>query len=177
MVDPGSVNFTRHDGDRCGESGFIYLNPEDHVAEGLRICAAHGVRPSYAVYELGFTQLGALMASRQPGLTTPVYRFMFSDGFAWGTPPRALYLDAHLAMLEEVASGAPWMVAGLEVDITPLIEAIVERGGHVRVGLEDAPWGSSRSNREWVADAVRRLALFGAQPANAQEIRAHLSRR
>jgi uncharacterized protein (DUF849 family) len=177
VVDPGSVNFTRYDGEERGEPGFVYLNPEHHVAEGLRICAAHRVRPSYAIYELGFTRLGALMAARQPGLPTPVYRFMFSDGFAWGAPPRALYLDAHLALLQEVAAGAPWMVAGLEVDVTPLVEAVVERGGHVRVGLEDAPWGSTRSNRDWVADAVRRLDLCSVQPASAQQIRALLSRR
>jgi uncharacterized protein (DUF849 family) len=177
VVDPGSVNFTRHDGKTRGEAGFVYLNPEDHIVEGLRICAAHGVRPSYAIYELGFTRLGALMAALQPRLPTPVYRFMFSDGFAWGAPPRAPYLDAHLALLHEVAAGAPWMVAGLEVDVTPLVEAVVERGGHVRVGLEDAPWGSTRSNRDWVADAVRRLESCGAQPASAQQIRARLSRR
>ncbi|HYF56017.1 MAG TPA: 3-keto-5-aminohexanoate cleavage protein [Salinarimonas sp.] len=176
VVDPGSVNFTRIDGHERGELGVVYLNPEDHIAEGLRICAAHNVRPSYAIYELGFTRLGALMAARRPGLPTPIYRFMFSDGFAWGAPPRAPYLDAHLALLEEVAVGAPWMVAGLEVDVAPLIEAVVDRGGHVRVGLEDAPWGSTRSNRAWVTDAVRRLASCGAQPASAQQIRTSLDR-
>jgi len=175
VVDPGSVNFTRFDGERRGEPGFVYLNPEDHVDEGLRVCAAYGVRPSYAVYELGFARLGGLMASRYSDLPIPIYRFMFSDGFAWGTPPRPRYLDAHLALLEEIAPGAPWMVGGLEVDITPLIETVVERGGHIRVGLEDAPWGSARSNRDWVSNAVRWLNQCAARPASPQQIRACLN--
>ncbi|KAA2236696.1 3-keto-5-aminohexanoate cleavage protein [Salinarimonas soli] len=170
VVDPGSVNFTRLDAAR-GEPGFVYLNPEDHVAEGLRICEAHGVRPSYAVYELGFTRLGALMAARHPRLPTPVYRFMFSDEFAWGAPPRPAFLDAHLALLAEAAKGAPWMVAGLGVDVTPLIEPATARGGHVRVGLEDAPWGTTRANVAWVEHAAREVSRAGGRPAEARRIR------
>jgi uncharacterized protein (DUF849 family) len=36
--------------------------------------------------------------------------------------------------------GAPWMVAGLDVELGPLVDAAVERGGYVRVGFEDARW-------------------------------------
>ena len=43
--------------------------------------------------------------------------------------------------------GAPWMVAGLGVDIRPFIAIAVERGGHIRVGLEYLPWGVDETNR------------------------------
>ena len=68
--------------------------------------------------------------------------------------------DVHLALLDEEARGSPWMVAGLGVDIRPLIPLTVKRGGHVRVGLEDAPFGSRHSNRALVeeAEATERAA-------------------
>jgi len=154
VVDPGSVNFLRTDID--GDDGFVYLNPNDHIREGLRICTEYGVRPSYAIYEPGFTRIGARLALEHPDLWAPVYRFMYSDQFAWGFPPRADYLDAHLALLQDCAPGAEWMIAGLGVDIQPLIPEAMARGGMIRVGLEDAPLGSTMSNVEWVR-AARQL--------------------
>jgi 3-keto-5-aminohexanoate cleavage enzyme len=171
VVDPGSVNFSRFDAIGRGESGFVYLNPEDHVREGLRICAAHGVVPSFAIYEPGFTRAGAALCDCFPGAPRPIYRFMFSNDFAWGFPPRNLYVDAHLALLQECAPGAPWMAAGLGVDIAPLVEGVVARGGHLRGGLEDAQWGVETSNREIIAALVGRVLATGGDIATAPKIR------
>jgi 3-keto-5-aminohexanoate cleavage enzyme len=66
------------------------------------------------------------------------------------------------------------MVAGLGVDIRPLIPYAVAHGGHVRVGLEDASWGTTLSNRMWVEDAVRLIRECGGEPAPAKIIRAKL---
>jgi len=161
VVDPGTVNFLRLDEPR--DEGFTYLNPNDHIREGLSVCARHGVRPSYAIYEPGFTRLGASLAGEVAELRQPVYRFMFSDQFAWGFPPKALYLDAHLALLENCAPGADWMIAGLGVDIRQLIPEALKRGGMIRVGLEDAPLGTATGNVEWVRQARRLME----QPSGA----------
>lgn len=155
VVDPGSVNFARIGA--TNEPGFTYLNPEADICEGLSICREFGLTPGYAIYEPGFTRMGAHLASRFPGVPTPLYRLMFSDQFAWGFPPRGWALDAHIALLDEVTPGAPWMIAGLGVDIVPLIGEVVARGGHVRVGLEDAPFGSQISNISWVEIARRAI--------------------
>jgi 3-keto-5-aminohexanoate cleavage enzyme len=171
VVDPGSTNITRFDEVARGASGFVYQNPDTHLHEGLRICAAYGVRPSYAIYEPGFTRLGAAAAAVTPRLPTPLYRFMFADEFTFGFPPKAAYLDAHLALLAETEPGAPWMVAGLGVDIRPLIAPAVARGGHVRIGLEDQPWGATVSNRALVEEAVRMVRGTGGEPATAKEVR------
>ena len=64
-------------------------------------------------------------------------------------------LAAYLSLLEEEAPGAPWMIAGVSADIRPLIGETVRRGGHLRVGLEDAPLGIKTSNLELVEDAVQ----------------------
>lgn len=155
VVDPGSVNFARIGA--TDEPGFTYLNPEADIREGLSVCSEFGLTPGYAIYEPGFTRMGSHLASRFTGVPTPLYRFMFSDQFAWGFPPRGWALKAHLALLNEVAPGAPWMVAGLGVDIAPLISEAVARGGHVRVGLEDAPFGSEIDNVTWVERARRAI--------------------
>jgi len=66
------------------------------------------------------------------------------------------------------------MVAGLGVDIRPLIAPAVARGGHVRVGLEDAPWGTPLTNRQWVEEAARLIRTNHGEPASAAEVRASL---
>ncbi|MES2599778.1 MAG: 3-keto-5-aminohexanoate cleavage protein [Pseudomonadota bacterium] len=171
VIDPGSVHFTRFD-DLA--HGGIYQNPHADILEGMRISRAHNVHPSYAIYEPGFTRLGAALAAIAPPSPTPIYRFMFSEEFAWGFPPRDVYLDAHLELLAEAAPGAPWMIAGLGVDITPLIPHTVARGGHVRVGLEDINWGSRQTNEALVKDAVQRVRKAGGEPATTADVRSAL---
>ena len=168
VIDPGSVNLTRFD--TLGQ-GSIYQNPHTDILEGMRIARAHGVHPGFAIYEPGFTRLGAALADVAPPSPTPIYRFMFSDEFAWGFPPETKHLDAHLALLTDVSPGAPWMVAGLGVDITPLIPHAVSRGGHIRVGLEDARWGCTLSNEALVREAVRLVRKAGGEPASVGDVR------
>jgi 3-keto-5-aminohexanoate cleavage enzyme len=171
-IDPGSVNFARFEALARGEPGFVYSNPDEHFFEGMRIAADYGVRPSYAIYEPGCARIGAAVADARLRVPTPVYRFMFADEFAFGFPPRPQHLAAHLALLDEVAPGAPWMVAGLGVDVRPLIEMTVARGGHLRAGLEDVPWGSRKSNRELIEEAAKLMRAVGGEPASAREVRA-----
>ena len=164
VVDPGSVNLDT----------FVYLNPYDHIQHGLALAARHRFHPGYAIYEPGFLRMGAQLA-RDAGVPQPIYRFMFSQGLAFGFPPAEYALDAYLRLLADEAPGAPWMVAGLMVDTLPLAGTAAARGGHVRVGLEDAPHGSDRSNLEWVRGA--RLAIEGAgrELASAAEVRRALN--
>jgi len=171
VVDPGSAVFTRFEQIARGEAGYTYYNPDDHFREGMRIAGQYGARPSYAIYEAGCTRLGAATATAMPKVPTPVYRFMFADEFCFGFPPKELYLDAHLALLEELAAGSPWMVAGLGVDIKPLIAPAVGRGGHIRVGLEDRPFGVKETNRGLVEEAVRLVRAAGGEPATPVEVR------
>jgi uncharacterized protein (DUF849 family) len=106
----------------------------------------------------------------------PIYRFMFSDGFAFGFAPKEYGLEAYLKLLEDEAQGAPWMIAGLAVDIRPLIPAAVGRGGHVRVGLEDAPLGTDVANPAWVEQAAAAIENAGGQVATAAAVRQRLAR-
>jgi uncharacterized protein (DUF849 family) len=175
VVDPGSVNFAHADRLAAGEEGFVYLNPESHVRYGLRLAARHRFHPSYAIYEPGFLRLGAALHRQVRAAPAPIYRFMFSDGFAFGFPPRPYALEAYLRLLAAEAPAAPWMIAGLAVDIRPLIEAAVAGGGHVRVGLEDAPFGSVWRNQDWVRIAASAIENRGGRVARAAAVRQSLA--
>jgi uncharacterized protein (DUF849 family) len=172
-IDPGSVNLTQNAMAGKARPAETYLNPETHIRYALDLAARHRFHPAFAIYEPGFTRAGSALA-RTAGVKIPVYRFMFSEGFAFGFPPRHYALAAHLKLLEEVAGAAPWMIAGLRVDVRPLFGEAVLRGGQLRVGLEDAPLGSPMSNVAWVEEAVRSVRAHGAEPATMEDVRREL---
>ena len=161
VVDLGSVNLDE----------FVYVNPDEHVRHGLGLARRHRFHPGYAIYEPGFVRLGAARAKEIEGLPQPVYRLMFSDDLPFGFPPAVYALDAYLRLLADAAPGAPWMIAGLQVDVLPLVSATVQRRGHVRVGLEDAPLGSPRSNLEWVKAGRDAIERVGGRLASSAEVR------
>ena len=140
------------------------------------LASRYRFNPGYAIYEPGFLRLGAQLA-REAAAPQPIYRFMFSQGFAFGFPPAEYALDAYLRLLADEAPGAPWMIAGLAVDVLPLAGAAAARGGHVRVGLEDAPFGSKRGNLQWVQAAAREIRAAGSDLASATEVRRALNAR
>ena len=175
VVDPGSVNFTLTATNAEAKPAETYLNPETHIRHGLSVAAHHGIHPAFAIYEPGFIRAGSALA-RASGVKTPVYRFMFSQQFAFCFPPKPYGLAALVALMEDEAVGAPWMVSGLGVDVTPLIPDTVARGGHLRVGLEDALLGSTATNLRLVEDAVRLVRTHGGEPATTAEVRQALAK-
>ena len=175
IIDPGSVNFTLTATTSAATPANTYMNPESHVRHALDFAARHGLHPAFAIYEPGFTRAGAALA-RAAGVKTPIYRFMFCETIAVGFPPRPYALAAHLALLEEEAGPAPWMIAGVCADIRPLIGETVAQGGHIRVGLEDAPLRTPMSNLAMVEEAVRMVREHGAEPASPAELRQALGK-
>jgi 3-keto-5-aminohexanoate cleavage enzyme len=176
VVDPGSTQIAGFEEIAGGETGFLYANPGDHIQQGLRLAAQYKFHPGYAIYEPGFTRLGAALHKTTPGCPVPIYRFMFSDGFAFGFPPQDWALQAHCKLLDHVAPQAPWMIAGLRVDIRSLIAPAVRAGGHVRVGLEDAPWQSQISNLDLTRQAIQEIEAAGGTPASPAQVRSVLNR-
>lgn len=175
VVDPGSTNITRLDEIPAGKQGFVYANPESHIRLGLELATRYRFHPGYALYEPGFVRLGAALERAYPQVPQCIYRFMFSDGLSFGFRPQPYALDAFLQLLADEAPYAPWMIAGLDVNITPLMAYAIRRGGHIRVGLEDAPFGATRTNVQLVEEAVRVIRSAGKEPASIREIRQALA--
>ena len=169
-VDPGSVNFAYYDELREDIEGFVYTNPEDHIRHALTLARRFRFHPAFAIYEPGFARMGATLHWRC-SCPAPIYRFMFSSGYTFGFPPADYALTAYLKLLDQVAPGAQWMIGGLAVDVLPMIGRTVMEGGHVRVGLEDAPLGSERSNLQWVEAAAQAITDAGGELATPKDIR------
>jgi len=135
------------------------------VRHGLGLAARYRFHPAYAIYEPGFVRLGAALARAAEDAPQPVYRFMFSEGFAFGFPPAEYALDAYLRLLANEAPGAPWMVAGLAVDVLKLAPAAIARGGMCASGWRTRPSVRNRSNLDWVQAA--RLSSSAPAPTLA----------
>jgi uncharacterized protein (DUF849 family) len=174
IVDPGSVNFTRTRTTSDAKPEGTYMNTEAVIRHALGFAARHGLHTDFAIYEPGFARAGAALA-RAAGVKAPIYRLMFCEGLAVGFPPRPYALSAYVSLLEEVAGSAPWMIAAVNADLRPLFAETIARGGHIRVGLEDAPLGTRATNLELVEEAVRIVRDHGAEPASPAEMRQALA--
>ena len=120
VVDPGSVNFAHYDRLAANQEGFVYLNPEGHP---LRPGARRALRLPPQLRDLR-ARLSAPGRRARPHLCKRAPANLsvhVSDGFAFGFPPEEYGLEAYLKLLEEGAPEAHWMIAGLAVDIRPLI--------------------------------------------------------
>jgi uncharacterized protein (DUF849 family) len=172
VVDPGSVNITHTSQIANKVDGFLYANPDEHIRRLLSLAAKDNWRPAYAIYEPGFARLGLAIAETIDGLRAPVYRVMFSDNLLFGMAPTTMAVRFYAEHLKSVAPGAPWMISGLDANIDSVIPLAIELGAHIRVGLEDAPFGCEYSNLELVERAVKMIETSGRSLATAEEVRA-----
>ena len=171
VIDPGSFNLVSTRDVQQGKPGAVDINMPGAIRHALGIAATHRLHPGLAIYEPGYLRLAAALIGAAGDVPAPLYRLMFSDQFTFGFPPTALALRAYLALLADVAPDAPWMMAGLGVDLRALIPLAVELGGHVRVGLEDWTLGSPDTNLDLVTQAVRQISHAGGHAASAAQVR------
>ena len=172
-VMPGSANQAAYDDLREDRPGTVLLNPEARIREALRRARRHALHPAYTILEPGFVRLGATLYWRESP-PAPLYRFLFSADGTSGFPPEDYALTAYLNLLDQVAPGAQWMVAGGHADVLPMIPRVVAEGGHVRVGALDAGSGSSMGDAEWAERAARQIVECGGELAAARDVRAAL---
>jgi uncharacterized protein (DUF849 family) len=180
LVDPGSVNFGMADDDGVpAPVNIVYVNGFADVRHQVALCARHRLGPSISIFEPGF--LRAALAYHRAGRLPPgalVKLYFGGDagylggrpGATFGLPPTAPSLAAYLAMLE--GSGLPWSVAVLGGDVfaSGFARLALERGGHLRVGVEDHAGADTPTNEALVREAVALAARVGrpvATPAEA----------
>lgn len=179
VVDTGSVNLGEAGADGLpAPIDFVYVNSPADIRHMLETCARLHLGPSVAVFEPGF--LRAVLAARRAGRLpagTLVKLYFCERGYLaggdplFGVPAIPEALELYLAMLR--GADLPWAVAVIGGSLldSPLAEAALARGGHLRVGLEDDPDASS--NADLVARAAALAARFGrraATPAEAARI-------
>lgn len=162
VVDPGSVNIVHTLQAKNNVEGLSYVNPDSHIRHGLTLAERDNWRPAYAIYEPGFLRLGSALAQATNLRLQPIYRLMFSDNLLFGTRPSEYALEFYAKMIEaELGPNAVWMISGLDANIRGLIEPALNLGAHIRVGLEDAPFGCEMSNLQLVEEAVSQIQRAG----------------
>ena len=175
FVDTGSVNLGGTGADGLPpNSSYVYTNTFADIAYKMDACRQRGLGPSIAIFEPGFLRVvrayydaGALPAGA-------LVKFYFSAGGylgggepLWGAPPIIEALDLYLAMLAD--ADIPWAVAVLGGSLleTPIARAALERGGHLRVGLED--WDAGPPNVDQVAGAAQLCRSVGRDVAEVND--------
>ena len=171
IIDPGSVNLG---------SRFAYVNAGESVEHQVALCERFELGPTMAIFEPGFLR-AALSYWRKGRLPSgAMIRFYFggvaaeaNGDFSFGMPPTAPSLEAYLAMLD--GCPLPWSVSVIGGNLfeSELPRLALERGGHLRVGLEDYTGDTGVTNEELVAQAADAVARAGrpiASPAEATDM-------
>lgn len=180
LVDPGSVNLGGADEDGLpAPVDLVYINSFRDIRHEVDLCEQYNLGPSVSIFEPGF--LRATLAYHRAGRLPPgaLVKLYFggesgyfggpAGGVTFGLPPTELSLEAYLAMLE--GTELPWSVAVLGGDVieSGLARMALERGGHVRVGLEDYAGPDQPSNDELVREVVRLAKKMGRPIASCAD--------
>jgi uncharacterized protein (DUF849 family) len=159
-----------------GPTGVLSLpetfgNPAADVDWILRWHRERELPVHISIFEPGFLRL--ILAHREAGTLPPdvkIQLYLGGDRLLFGLPATATALGAYLAMLE--GTGLTWMAAvfGGDVVASGIAALAIEKGGHVRVGLEDhyAPPRLAR-NEELVAEIAALCRAAGRPPATVED--------
>ncbi len=164
---PGSANLAGYDDLREDRPGSVLSNPEPRIREALGLARRHDLQPVFSILEPGFVRLGATLYWRESS-PAPLYRITLSASSTFGFPPEDYALTAYLKLLDQVAPGAQWMVAGEGADLLALVPRIVVEGGHVCVASSDLPGVGAAERAE---QAAARILECGGELAPAREVR------
>lgn len=182
--DPGFTTFGRFDEHGLPSisirAGFSYPDCDWIV----RYAQAHNTPLSIGLYEPG--QLRWTLHYAKAGMFPPgsVLKIYFGGdylidqdrvpGLSFGPAPFDDGLDIYLKMLGDVA--LPWIVSlqGDAILDSPIARATLMRGGHLRVGIEDAAGTTTLSNVGLVEAAAKLGREMGREVVHGAEAFAHL---
>jgi uncharacterized protein (DUF849 family) len=172
MLDTGSipVALLEKDGIANDDVFFIYQFWPDDVRFSQRTCADFGCGAAVAVYEPGWMKTVVAMARAG---TLPrgskLNLFFGDDRYGCMAPPVPEALELYLKMMEGL--DLKWAVACPAADRsimdTPLARMALERGGSLRIGLEDYTTGPS--NLEQLERAKELVAAVGRRIIHGPE--------
>ena len=173
LVDAGSVSLGPSDGEGLpAPVDSVYINTYRDARYMFEQCLAMEAAPSISIFEPGFLRVA--LAYHRKGAILPgalVKLYFGGENAFWGLPPREAGLNAYLDLLSD--TGLPWSVAVLQGDVieSGLAKQALERGGHVRVGLEDYAGPGQPSNVELVRQLVDLAKQVGRPVANPEQAR------
>jgi uncharacterized protein (DUF849 family) len=176
LVDPGCVNVGPCDGEGLPINADItYVNTFRDARYMFETCARLQLGPSISNFEPGFVRVALRYARAGRMPKGALVKFYFGgESQNFGLPPTEKSLDAYVEMIK--GTGLPWSVAVLGGDVVAcgMAKLAIERGGHVRVGLEDYAGARKPSNTELVAEVVALATELGRPVATCEQAAAIL---
>src|SRR5215471_7307078 len=138
----------------------VFMNSRSLVRDIASRIRAAGVKPEIECFEAGMIDEANALAKE--GLLDLPAHYDFVLGVPGALAARVEALDF---MVGYLPAQSTWTVAAMGRHQLPFAELAAERGGHVRVGLEDnvylAKGVLAKGNFELVAEAARRARLKG----------------
>ena len=167
----GSMNYAKYSKSRK-EFVFktVFENSFDEIIELLAALNANGIKPEHECFDIG--HIGSLHPLVDMGLLNKPLHIDCVMGVLGGIPASRSNMAA---MVDNMPEESHWGVVGISRDQWMLIEAALDLGGSIRVGLEDnlyLPSGEmAGSNGELVAVARQMTEAAGRRPATVAEAR------
>ncbi len=180
LMEPGSGSFVRTGDDGLPlDTDRVYTNSPREVRYMAAQCEALRLGPSMVIFEPGFLR-HALLYRRAGRLPRGVFvRLTLCGGASYrgaphvdlvcGMPAETWALDSYLRMFE--GDPLPWAVSVVSGDVfaNGVARSALERGGHLRVGLEDHAGDDRPTNVELVERAVALAGEVGRPVASSLE--------
>jgi hypothetical protein len=177
FVEPGSLTIGSVGADGApARHGWMYINTHAEIGAQFDTCRERGLVPRIVIFDPNFLRMTLAYHAHQPLPAGSVLYLVFNDGPLLCALPATLpSLEVYLQLLE--GTGLRWMVAGYcDIVASGLARAAIERGGHVRVGLEDYTGDHHPTNAQLVAEVVdlarsvgRPVADFSANGGHARD--------
>ncbi len=167
----GSMNYAKYSKSRK-EFVFktVFENSFDEIIELLTALNANAIKPEHECFDIG--HVGSLHPLVDMGLLKAPLHIDFVMGVLGGIPASKSNMAA---MVDNMPDQSHWGVVGISRAQWMLIEAALDLGGSIRVGLEDnlyLPSGEmASSNGDLVAVARQMTEAAGRRPATLPEAR------
>lgn len=150
-------------------TGALFVNTPRKLARMAELVRKAGVKPELEIVHPGDMALAGQLIAADLIAPPPLFQFVTGTGFGMPSIPTAIPFFAQL-----LPEGAQWAGFGISRMQFPILEQVLELGGHVRVGLEDNLYldkGVYASNAQLVEKAVSIMERKGFAPATSQEAR------
>ncbi len=171
IVDPGSVNIGTFEADGTPSThDTIYLNSNADVRYMVDTCDALRVPVNFSIFDGSFMRMAAAYLRAGRIRHGGIVKIFFGSPLAsFGIPASEAGLVAYLEMLGDCE--LPWSVAipGGDLLSNEVAGLALERGGHLRVGLEDHAGPGQPTNVEILERAAKLCSDVGRPLASPDE--------
>lgn len=171
----GSMNYAKYSSKRKAFIfDFVFENPFSTIEFFLRHMTESGVKPELECFDTGHVN------NATPFIDMGLLKFPIQYSFIMGVLGGIAATKENLAhQARQIDSSSTWEVIGISHEQWAMIQAALELGGNIRVGLEDnfyvEPGQMATSNAELVEKAVKMCRACGREPTTVAEARKILS--